>query len=278
MRSRGTRLLLRRSICSAHARGSFGTRRITPAPSSRRPSLARRNQFRRALASSPCAQRIPAVSSNHRISRAPSRYSDAVVSSNVQPGTGMPRSGRHSDTSFRPPKTPLPCHAPATAPCLYAATARPAPWKERLDPLVSPCMRPHAPACRATLALPFICRVAPFRLTPITRIRGLPPPAAEPPLPPAPSMARIARSLPKRATAGCLSRTAGNLSQIPGRSQRERHSCRKAPQPGVSCHQPTPQALRRIERRAQSAALARIAGWSLGTAGRPGRAWIPQPE
>lgn len=200
----------------------------------------------------------------------------------------MPHCWRHSDTSFRPPKTPLPrprdrtlfiCSNRATERTSGAlGQPRPARWKVRLDPLVSPCMRPHAPACRATLALPFICRVEPFRLTPITRIRGLPPPAAEPPLPPAPSMARIARSLPKRATAGCLSRTAGNLSQIPGRSQRERHSCHKEPQPGVSCHQPTPQALRRIERRARSAALARIAGWSLGTAGRPGRAWIPQPE
>lgn len=110
----------------------------------------------------------------------------------------------------------------------------------------------------ADLASPFISRVRPFRLTPITRIRRQSPTAAEPPPRPAPSMARIARSLPKRAAAGCLSRTAGNLSRIPGRSQHERHSCRQELQPGVSCHQPTPQALRRIERRAQSAALARI--------------------
>lgn len=112
----------------------------------------------------------------------------------------------------------------------------------------------------ADLASPFISRVRPFRLTPITRTRRQSPTAAEPPPRPAPSMARIARSLPKRAAAGCLSRTAGNLSRIPGRSQHERHSCRNELQPGVSCHQPTPQALRRIERRAQSAALARVAG------------------
>lgn len=133
-------------------------------------------------------------------------------------------------------------------------------------------------AILADLVLPFISRVGPFHLAPITRIRRQSPTAAEPPPRPAPSMARIARTLPKRATAACLSRTAGNLSRIPGRSQRERHSCRKKPQPSVSCHQPTPQALRRIERRAQSAALARIAGCSLRAAGRHARVWLTRPE
>ena len=332
MHSRGTRLLLHRDLCSSHARGSFGTRRVTPAPKSRlatqprRPSLARGEQFRRALASSLCARCVPAVSSDHRINRAPSRFTHTVVSSNVPPRTGMPRSGRHPDTSFAAPqalpypvsrhgapaisRSSIPCPAVSRIPaapatptrphllvCSNHATKRtsgalgqprPARWKERLDPLVSPCMRllaslPHRQRDRrqallAELELPFISRIGPFRLTPITRIRRQPPTAAEPPPRPAPSMARIARSLPKRATAGCLSSTAGNLSQIPGRTQRERHSCRKEFELGVSCHQRMPQAVRRIARRAQSAALARIAGRSLRAAGRYGRVWITRPE
>ena len=115
----------------------------------------------------------------------------------------------------------------------------------RMSPLAALPQRQRGSrqAILADLALPFISRIGPFRLIPITRIRRQPPTAAGPPPRPAPSMARITRSLPKRATTCCISRTAVNPTQIHGRSQRERHSRHKEFEPRGSCHQPLPRAV-----------------------------------
>lgn len=150
--SRGTRLLLHHNLCSLHARGSFGTRRVTPAPKSRlatqprRPSLARGEQFRRALVSSLCARCVPAVSSDHRISRAPCRFTHAVVSSNVPPGTGMPRSGRNSDTSFPAPQALLYTASRDRAPAISRSSV-PCPAVSRIPAAPTTPTRPHLLVC-----------------------------------------------------------------------------------------------------------------------------------
>lgn len=96
------------------------------------------------------------------------------------------------------------------------------------------------------------------------------PTAAGSPPQPAPSMARIARTMQKRATTCCLSRTAVNLGQIHGPSQRELLSCCRmelaCSTVPLSCNWPDPQSSMNFLR---SATKPRVLPRPLGSARDP---------